>query len=109
MFGTIIKFSSTVKSANSWAIWKVLKIPLENSSYDGIPVIFLLLNRTLPLLGLIDPEIRLNNVVLPEPFGPIIPVIDPLLIYNEQFFTAERPPKFFDNFDISSMQSKFDI
>ena len=65
---------------------------LRKSSCDNF-VIFLLLNRTLPLLGLIDPEIRLNNVVLPEPFGPIIPVIIPL-IFNEQFFTAERHQNF---------------
>jgi len=36
----------------------------------------------------------LNKVVLPEPLGPITPVMEPLLIFNEQFDTAARPPKY---------------
>ena len=30
------------------------------------------------------PAIKLNKVVLPEPLGPIIPVIEPFLIFKEQ-------------------------
>ena len=101
--GTIIRFSSTVRLVNSWAIWKVLKIPLENNSYDGSPVILLLLNITFPSFGFSDPAIKLNNVLLPDPFGPIIPVIVPFFIFNEQFFTAAKPPKFFDKLEISNM------
>jgi hypothetical protein len=43
------------------------------------------------------PAIKLKSVVLPEPLGPIIPVILPFLIDIEQSETAAKPPKFFDN------------
>ena len=49
------------------------------------------------------PAIKLNSVVLPEPLGPIIPVILPFLIDIEQSETAAKPPKFFDKFLISKM------
>jgi len=48
------------------------------------------------LLGFKFPAIKLNNVVFPEPLGPITPVIDPFLIFKEQFETAANPPKYFD-------------
>ena len=43
------------------------------------------------------PAIKLKRVVFPEPLGPIIPVIDPFLICNEQSETAARPPKYLDS------------
>jgi pyrroline-5-carboxylate reductase len=46
---------------------------------------------------------RLNRVVLPDPFGPIIPVIEPSFIFNEQFDTAAKPPKYFDKLSICRM------
>ena len=36
----------------------------------------------------------MNKVVFPDPFGPIIPVIEPFLIFSEQFNTAAKPPKY---------------
>ena len=59
-----------------------------------------LLNKTLPEFGFNEPAIKLNSVLLPEPFGPIIPVIVPVLIFKEQLLTADRPPKFFDKLEI---------
>ena len=53
-----------------------------------------LLNKTFPLFGFKFPAIKLNNVVLPEPFGPIMPVIVPFLIFSEQSATAARPPNY---------------
>jgi len=47
----------------------------------------------------------LNNVVLPEPLGPMIPVMLPFLMDIEQSETAANPPKFFDKFLISKMFS----
>ena len=52
-------------------------------------------NITFPIEGFTLPAIKLNKVVLPDPFGPIIPVIEPFLIAKEQLETAANPPKFF--------------
>ena len=60
------------------------------------PVISSLLNKTFPEFGFKFPAIKLNKVVFPEPFGPIMPVIDPFLIFKEQFETAANPPKYFE-------------
>ena len=57
---------------------------------------FSLLNRTLPVDDFKLPAIKLNKVVFPEPFGPIIPVIVPCFTFNEQLDTAANPPKYFE-------------
>ena len=54
------------------------------------------LKTTSPLEDFKFPAIKLNNVVFPDPLGPIIPVIDPSLIFKEQLDTAASPPKCFD-------------
>ena len=51
------------------------------------------------------PAIKLNSVVLPEPLGPMIPVMLPFLMDIEQSETAANPPKFFDKFLISKIFS----
>jgi hypothetical protein len=51
------------------------------------------------------PAIKLNNVVLPEPLGPITPVMLSFLTEIEQSDTAASPPKFFDKFLISRIFS----
>ena len=56
---------------------------------------FSLLNKTVPPDDFKLPAIRLNNVVLPDPFGPIIPVIDPFFIFKEQSETAASRPRYF--------------
>ena len=56
-----------------------------------------LLNKTLPWFGFKLPAIKLNNVVLPEPLGPIIPVIEPFLMLSVQFDTAAKPPKYLES------------
>ena len=42
------------------------------------------------------PTIELNNVVLPEPLGPIIPTIDPCATCKEISTLAFTPPKDFE-------------
>ena len=54
----------------------------------------------MPLEAFRFPAIKLNKVVFPDPFGPIIPVIDPFLIFKEQSDTAANPPKYLDRFSI---------
>ena len=55
-------------------------------------MIFSSSNVTLPPEDFKFPAIKLNKVVLPDPFGPIIPVIVPLLTFIEQSETAASPP-----------------
>jgi len=52
------------------------------------------LKNTCPVDEFKFPAIKLNSVVFPDPFGPIIPVIVPFLILKEQFDTAASPPKY---------------
>ena len=59
-----------------------------------MPVISSSWNKTFPFEGFKFPAIKLNKVVLPDPLGPITPVIEPFLIFNEQFETAAKPPKY---------------
>ena len=63
------------------------------------------LKITSPSDDLTFPAIKLNKVVLPEPFGPIIPVIVPLLTFKEQLETAANPPKYLERFFISNIFS----
>src|SRR5215207_6770152 len=50
-------------------------------------------NTSSPLVGVYRPVIILKNVVLPAPFGPIRPLIEPCSITKSILFTATRPPK----------------
>ena len=56
------------------------------------------LKNTCPVDDFKFPAIKLNNVVLPDPFGPIIPVIVPFLTIKEQSDTAASPPKYLEDF-----------
>ncbi len=58
-----------------------------------MPVISSPWNKTFPSEGFKFPAIKLNKVVFPDPLGPMIPVIEPFLIFIEQFETAASPPK----------------
>ena len=62
-----------------------------------------MLNKTFPADDFKFPAIKLNNVVLPEPFGPIIPVIVPFFTFIEQSETAAKPPKYLDKLLINQI------
>ena len=49
-----------------------------------------LLNKTEPWDDLRFPAIKLNNVVFPDPFGPMIPVIEPFLIQQGYLMRTAR-------------------
>ena len=51
------------------------------------------------------PLIRLNNVVLPAPLGPIIALRSPGMIFNDTPRTACSPPNVFDRLFSSSTGS----
>ena len=66
-----------------------------------MPVISSPQNKTLPFEGFKFPGIKLNKVVLPEPLGPIIPVMEPFLIFIEQFETAAKPPNIWKDYQLA--------
>jgi len=47
----------------------------------------------MPPVGGYTPAIRFNNVVFPDPEGPIIPILDLGLISIDIFFNAFTSPK----------------
>ena len=53
---------------------------------------------TEPLSAVYTPEITLKIVVLPAPFGPIIPTISPLSTPKFKSHIACTPPKLFHTF-----------
>src|ERR1700722_4073900 len=48
---------------------------------------------TRPALGEDNPASRFSSVVFPEPFGPKMPMISPLLTAKDTSDTATSPPK----------------
>ena len=86
-------FSSTVMSANTRVIWKVLPIPAYARAHGFLRSIRSPSSQTSPASARIVPPIRLKVVVLPEPFGPIRPVIVPRSTSNEHPSTARTPSK----------------
>ena len=58
-------------------------------------------NNTLPSEGFIFPAIKLNKVVLPDPLGPIMPVIEPFFIFNEQAVQELRRLGFYKSLERS--------
>src|SRR5580704_1313698 len=49
-------------------------------------------HSTRPLLGKHNPARRFSSVVFPDPFGPKMPLISPLLTAKDTSATATRPP-----------------
>ena len=91
--GTIIRFSRTVIERNSCAIWNVRRRPFAKSSWGGRPVTSSPAISTRPAVGRSTPATTLKRVVLPAPFGPMSPVIEPSAIDSEAPSTARNPPK----------------
>ena len=58
-------------------------------------------NETFPSEGFKFPAIKLNKVVLPDPLGPITPVIEPFLIFNEQGVKELRRSGFYKSLEKS--------
>ncbi len=53
------------------------------------------------------PVIRLNSVVLPAPFGPMMALRSPGMIFSDTPRTARKPPKAFDRSFSSSTGAAF--
>src|SRR5271154_4175601 len=76
--------------------------PSDAMTSGRAPAISRSFQNTWPPVGGNRPANRLSNVVFPEPFGPKIPMISPLLMENETSDTATRPPKRLVRFSILS-------
>ena len=58
-------------------------------------------NRISPAVGRVNPVTTLKTVVLPAPFGPMMPRVSPDTQAMSTSSRARRPPKDFDNPSIS--------
>src|SRR6266540_5302536 len=86
-------FSSAVIFANRRMFWNVRPIPRAVTWCGFRPLICRPSNSSVPLVGAYRPVIILKNVVLPAPFGPIRPLIEPRSITKSTLLTATKPPK----------------
>jgi hypothetical protein len=82
--------------------WNVRATPRWTISCDGSPLISLPSNRIVPLSRATSPVIRLNSVVLPEPFGPITLTSSPAVTVRSIPSAAATPPNRFVSPSISS-------
>src|ERR1051326_1316107 len=85
--------SSTVRRGNRRVIWNVRAMPSVARRWLGQAVTSWPNSSTLPSLAGRIPVIRLNSVVLPAPFGPMIALRSPGMIFRSTPRTACRPPK----------------
>ena len=80
--------SRTVRSSNAIACWNVRTIPRPAIDWAALPVMSSPNHLTEPPVGRCTPAMTLNNVVLPEPFGPMIP--EDLTVVDLHVHTIER-------------------
>src|SRR5262249_2131858 len=83
--------SKTDSSVNTCGLWKVLTTPSPAMISGRSVWISLPFQSTLPEVGGRSPAIMLRSVVLPEPFGPMMPTISPGSTAKEISATATRP------------------
>src|SRR6266852_3685212 len=76
-WAAISMFSKTVISGKSWMSWNVRAMPRRYTASALSPVMSSSLKRTRPPDGRSTPVTQLNSVVLPDPFGPMIPRSSP--------------------------------
>ncbi len=69
--------SITVMRLRALVSWKVRTMPIRASLYGAVPATWRSLNVQVPSSASSNPVIRLKNVVLPAPLGPMRAVIAP--------------------------------
>src|SRR5712691_7224151 len=87
------QLSSTVRSAKRLVIWKVRARPWAARRCVGAPVTSRPKSVMAPALTGSDPEMRLNSVVFPAPFGPMRARRSPGRTASDTPPTACSPPK----------------
>src|SRR5262250_476697 len=85
--------SNTESSAKTCGFWKLLTTPRLAMMSGRSAWISRPFHRTLPAVGARRPAIMLSSVVLPEPLGPMMPMISLGLTVKETAVTATRPAK----------------
>src|SRR5262249_40461217 len=88
--------SRTVSFGNRLVIWKVRAIPNAVRRWLGHFVTSRPNNTTWPEVAGRIPVIKLNRVVLPAPFGPMIALRSPGITVSVTPRTARSPPKLLD-------------
>src|SRR5215211_4196943 len=86
-------FSSAVNSSNSVMIWKERASPRAAILCGDKPVTSSPAMRTEPRAGFTRPVRTLKKVVLPAPFGPMMPCNSPGSTANEMSSSTTRSPK----------------
>src|SRR5262245_41640287 len=77
-------------------------MPMRQRSWGAMPVTSLPLKTTCPASGRRCPVIRLNSVVLPAPFGPMMALIEPAGTVKLTPPTAWKPSKLLRSWRTSS-------
>ena len=89
----IITFSKTVSSGNKPTPCNVLAIPKSANSYGFGHERLSPSSSSVPASGSTKPQIALNKVVFPAPFGPITPTTSPWFNCKCTSLSARNPPK----------------
>ena len=76
-------FSCTERSGKTLETWNVRPRPARVRRYGGRLETSRPCSSTLPAVGRTSPESRLKSVVLPAPFGPMIPTNSPARTSSE--------------------------
>ena len=84
-------FSSTLMPVSGRTIWKVRAMPRSQACSGVRPVMSWPSNVTRPAVQRVAPAIRLKQVVLPAPLGPIRAVIEPRCTVKSTALTAVNP------------------
>src|SRR6185369_7202944 len=77
---------------NGRGIWNVRATPRWQIASGVSPPIDSPRNVSVPSVGASAPEMQLNAVVFPDPFGPISPRISPSRTSNDTALSAVNPP-----------------
>ena len=89
----IRRFSRTVSSGKISVIWNVRAMPIATRFSGEVRVTSWPWNKMRPEVGGKNPLIRLKNVVLPAPLGPMMARSSPGGTVSETESTATRLPK----------------
>ena len=87
-----LTFSPTERSGKTLETWNERPSPACVRRCGGSRVTSFPSSSTLPAVGRIVPESRLKSVVLPAPFGPMMPTSSPARTSSETSATMRAPP-----------------